>query len=342
MPVLTVLDEFPSYEQPSATCLQATCQSAMYFICLPHCGLCSSGDAKSHNSTTSAQNYTKSSKRFQQLMGTSTPLKACEHSGSFNLWVTCTEKIRNPFCTYSWHVRLRHQPSSHQPAVGRALVHISWSRRPSVSSIPPKLVKEMFQHMRAHKHGVRCSSLWRNSPPTPWGGRHPLLQDQPIATPSAASGRGRSVSLSLTKVMCLMAKLETCHKGKISNRTWNSSPSSAADSFHSISELPAAKVNSAAFLPCGITLPNSSFLPLLCHAPCPSWRAGHQVAPGAGRLTLFPGDTVLRTGLAFISTVSLLSRKSPGPHLSLLPRQLHRVVIPPLLSSESWITRMQM
>lgn len=115
MPVLTVLDEFPSYEQPSATCLQATRQSAMYFICLPHCGLCSSGDAKSHNSTTSAQNYTKSAKCFQELMGTSTPLKACEHSGSFNLRVTCTEKMRNSFRPYSWHVRLRHQPSSHQP-----------------------------------------------------------------------------------------------------------------------------------------------------------------------------------------------------------------------------------
>lgn len=136
----------------------------------PHCRLCSSGDAKSHNSTTSAENCAKSSKRLQQLMSTTTSLKAYERSILFNLWVTCVENTRNSFHSYSWHGWLNHWPSSHQPpqpVVGRALAHVSWSRHPSVSSTPPKLVEKVFQLLRAHNHGVRCDSLWRDTSPLP-------------------------------------------------------------------------------------------------------------------------------------------------------------------------------
>lgn len=87
---------------------------------------------------------------------------------------------------------------------------------------------------------------------------HPLQQNLPITTPSSASAREQNVRLTLVKVSCLMVTFETCHKGKISKCTWNFSPSLAADSFHSIFELPAAKTNSAALLPCRVPLANQS------------------------------------------------------------------------------------
>jgi len=104
-----------------------------------HCRLRSSGDAKFHNSTASSENYAKPSKCLQQLMGTSTPLQACEHSSLFNLQGTSMEKMRTSFRSCSWHEWPSRWPSSHQPpqaAGGRALAHISQSRHPSVSALP--------------------------------------------------------------------------------------------------------------------------------------------------------------------------------------------------------------
>lgn len=150
-----------------------------------------------------------------------------------------------------------HLPSSHP----KQLLEGQWLTAEQASSsliYPPKLVEKMLPLRRAHNHGVRWDSLWGDSHPAPWAMRRPLALAQPMAAPCAASGRDRSIRLTPAKVICLTAKLETHHKGKISKCTWNISPSLAADSFQSIPELPAVMTNSAAFLPCGVTKPTPS------------------------------------------------------------------------------------
>lgn len=133
-----------------------------------------------------------------------------------------------------------------------------------------------------------------------------------------------------------------CHKGKISKCTWNFSPSLAADYFHSILKLPAAKMNSA-LLPCRVPLPNQ---PLPTTVPSGTiseletrtWggvRAGHLMLPSWG--------WSCSEQFWLLSPLPLSDQsKALHPHLSLLPRQLCWKGIAPIPRSQSWITQMQM
>lgn len=156
--------------------------------------------------------------------------------------------------------------------------------------------------------------------------------------------QGRSVRLTLAKVACLMAKLETRHKGKISKCTWSFHLSLAADSFQSTSELPAVKISSAALLPCGVTLLNRS-LPTTISS-CTTSELESRTSGGIrgwAANTLSWGQSCSEQFWFFISTAFIPSKKgSPRSYLSLLPRQLRQLVIAPLPSSQSWITPMQM
>lgn len=128
---------------------------------------------------------------------------------------------------------------------------------------------------------------------------HPLLQDLPITTPSAAPGREQNVRLTLVKVSCLMVTLETCHKGKISKCTWNFSPSLAADSFHSIFELPAVKMNSAALVPCRVPLPNQSLPTTVLSCTTSELEPGAGVLLGLGTWCCFPEDGAAQNSSGF-------------------------------------------
>lgn len=183
--------------------------------------------------------------------------------------------------------------------------------------------------------------LWRNGPkslPEQWDIPCCRISLSPLLLQPQAG-----VRLTLAKVTCLMAKLETRHKGKISKCTWNLSSSLAADSFQSISKLPAAKMNSAALLPCGVTLPNWP-LPTTVLSRTMSeleTRTSGSIRGWAANALSWVRSCSERFWL--LSPLPLSSqRKALSPHLSLLPRLLRRLVTPPLPSSQSWITRMQM
>lgn len=127
----------------------------------PHCRLCSSGDAESHNPTTPAENYAKYSTHLQQLMGTSTPLKVYEHTSFFNLWVTCTGKISiSPESFLRWPAKPLGtfppaSPTNCWKATGsHQLEQVFFSL-----THPPKFIETFFQLLRVHNLGVRWHSL---------------------------------------------------------------------------------------------------------------------------------------------------------------------------------------
>lgn len=131
-----------------------------------------------------------------------------------------------------------------------------------------------------------------------------------------------------------------CHKGKISKSTWNFSLSLAADSFHSIFELPAVKMNSAALLPCRVPLPNQS-LPTTVHIPELDTRTWGSAR--AEHLMLLSWGWSCPEQFWLLSPLPLSDQsKALHPHLSLLPRQLCRSGKPSFPRLQSWITQMQM
>lgn len=172
---------------------------------------------------------------------------------------------------------------------------------------------------------------------------HPLQQDLPITTPSAASGREQSVRLTLVKVLCLMVTFETCYKGKTSKYTWNFSPSLAADSFHSIFKLPAVKMNSAALLPCRVPLPNHSLPTTVPSCTMSELETRTSGCAGAEHLMLLSWGWSCPEQFWLLSPLLLSDQsKALHPHLSLLLRQLCWLGKPPIPHSQSCITQMQM
>lgn len=170
-----------------------------------------------------------------------------------------------------------------------------------------------------------------------------LSNEPSLAAGSAHHHSVSSLRLTLVKVSCLMVTCEMCHKGKISKCTWNFSPSLAADSFHSILELPAAKMNSAALLPCRVPLPNQTLPTTVPSCTMSELETRTWGSVGAGQLMLLSWGGSCSEQLWLLSPLPLSDQsKALHPHLSLLPRQLCRLGIPPIPRSQSWITQMQM
>lgn len=205
--------------------------------------------------------------------------------------------------------------------------------------LSPKFIEKFFQLLRVPNLGVRCHSLWRKSPPLPeqWAIPHSRICPSPLHQQHQAG------SVTLEKVVCLMVTFETCHKGKISKCTWNLCLSSATDSLHSIFELPAVKMNSAALLPCRVPLSNQSLPSTVPSGTVSELQTRTWGSAGAGHLMLLSWGWSCSEQSWLLSPLPLSDQsKAPHPHLSLLPRQLCWLGIPPIPRSQSWITQMQM